>query len=165
MMRWFVANYYSPLVIRKIWSLMMIVLSLIILSVYVGLHAPIQHLSDFEGLALERPQRGYSRPKAALISLVRNSELAGIQQSIRQLEYRFNSNPLHRYPWVFFNDVPFTQDFIDGTMNLTSGGAHYEVIPKEHWMVPEWINQERFMSSLEYLGSVGVGKGWLVSYS
>lgn len=30
------------------------------------------------------------RPRAALISLVRNSELEGIMQSIRQLEYRWN---------------------------------------------------------------------------
>ncbi|KAI5808888.1 glycosyl transferase, partial [Peziza echinospora] len=101
---------------------------------------------------------------AAIISLVRNSELAGIQQSIRQLEYRFNSNASHRYPWVFFNDVAFTQEFIDGTINLTSGGAYYETIPKEHWGLPKWVNQKRFMSSLEYLGSIGVGKGWLISY-
>lgn len=32
----------------------------------------------------------YGRPRAALISLVRNSELEGIMQSMRQLEYRWN---------------------------------------------------------------------------
>jgi alpha 1,2-mannosyltransferase len=31
------------------------------------------------------------RPRAALISLVRNSELEGMMQSMRQLEYRWNS--------------------------------------------------------------------------
>ena len=111
-----------------------------------------------------RPRHDAERPHAALISLVRNSELSAIQQSIRQLEFYFNSNVSHRYPWVFFNDVPFTQEFIDGTLNLTSGGAYYEVIPKEHWELPAWVDQDRFMNSLEYLGSVGVGKGWLVSY-
>jgi alpha 1,2-mannosyltransferase len=33
---------------------------------------------------------GSSRPKAALISLVRNSELEGMMQSMRQLEFRWN---------------------------------------------------------------------------
>lgn len=122
-------------------------------------------LPDVHGNAPNfRPRHDAERPHAAFISLVRNSELSGIQQSIRQLEFHFNSNVSHRYPWVFFNDVPFTQEFIDGTLNLTSGGAYYEVIPKKHWELPEWVDQDRFMNSLEYLGSVGVGKGWLVSY-
>jgi len=33
---------------------------------------------------------GSSRPRAALISLVRNSELEGMMQSMRQLEFRWN---------------------------------------------------------------------------
>jgi len=36
------------------------------------------------------PTLGSHRPRAAIISLVRNSELAGMMQSIRQLEYRWN---------------------------------------------------------------------------
>ena len=53
---------------------------------------------------------GYSsRPRAALISLVRNSELEGMIQSMRQLEYRWNRK--YQYPWVFFNDEPFTAEF------------------------------------------------------
>lgn len=33
---------------------------------------------------------GHGRPKAAIISLVRNSELEGMMQSMRQLEFRWN---------------------------------------------------------------------------
>jgi alpha 1,2-mannosyltransferase len=55
------------------------------------------------------PLRYFGRPRAALISLVRNTELEGIQQSMRQLEYRWNHK--YRYPWVFFNDEPFTEEF------------------------------------------------------
>jgi len=116
----------------------------------------LPHLGKVPNFRLDH---GAERPCAAPISLVRNSELSGIQQSIRQLEYHFNSNVSHQYPWVFFNDVPFTQEFIDGTLSLTSGGAYYEVIPKEHWGLPMWVDQDRFMNSLKYLGSVGVGKG------
>jgi hypothetical protein len=49
------------------------------------------------------------RPRAALISLVRNEELDGIMQSMRQLEYRWNDR--YRYPWIFFNDKPFSDAF------------------------------------------------------
>ena len=39
---------------------------------------------------LHLPLLGNGRPRAALISLVRNSELPGMMQSMRQLEYRWN---------------------------------------------------------------------------
>ena len=49
------------------------------------------------------------RPRAALISLVRNEELDGILQSMRQLEFHWNSR--YNYPWVFFNEKPFSEEF------------------------------------------------------
>lgn len=119
-----------------------------------------------------------TKPRAALISLVRNSELPGLIQSMRQLEHQWNRK--YRYPWVFFNDEPFSDEFkvlyaiaafncpLTGnqaaTQNLTSAQCYYEVVPKEHWSLPDWIDEGRFMNSLEYLGAIGVGKGWMVSY-
>lgn len=50
-----------------------------------------------------------SKPRAALISLVRNQELDGIIQSMTQLEYHWNHK--YQYPWVFFNDEPFNDEF------------------------------------------------------
>jgi alpha 1,2-mannosyltransferase len=102
------------------------------------------------------------RPRAALISLVRNSELEGIMQSMRQLEYRWNKK--YQYPWVFFNDEPFDENFKAATQNLTSAKCFFEVVPAEHWSLPDWIDKGRFMNSLEYLGTIGVGKGWMASY-
>ncbi|MCJ1354316.1 MAG: hypothetical protein MMC33_004304 [Icmadophila ericetorum] len=102
------------------------------------------------------------RPRAAIVSLVRNSELQGLMNSIRQLEYRWNRN--YQYPWIFFNDEPFTDEFKQATQNLTSAKCYYEVVPKEHWSLPRWIDEDRFMNSLEYLGAIGVGKGWMISY-
>lgn len=49
------------------------------------------------------------KPRAALISLVRNQELEGIIQSMTQLEYHWNRK--YEYPWVFFNDEPFSDEF------------------------------------------------------
>jgi hypothetical protein len=41
--------------------------------------------------------------------LARNSDLIGAAQSVRRLEDRFNKN--YRYPWVFLNDEPFSDEF------------------------------------------------------
>lgn len=119
-----------------------------------------------------------AKPRAALISLVRNSELPGLTQSMRQLEFQWNRK--YNYPWIFFNDEPFSDEFKvrtrclaesqplicrqAATQNLTTAQCYYEVVPNDHWSLPEWIDEGRFMNSLEYLGAIGVGKGWMVSY-
>jgi alpha 1,2-mannosyltransferase len=118
---------------------------------------------DLEG----RVKRGMTgrwsnRPRAAIISLVRNEELDGIMQSMRHLELYWNSK--YRYPWIFFNEKPFTEEFKAATSNLTSAETFYELIPVEHWSTPSWIDQERYMTSLSYLDHIGVGKGYMLSY-
>lgn len=50
------------------------------------------------------------------------------------------------------------------TQNLTSAKCYYEIVPSDHWSLPDWVDEGRFMNSLEYLGAIGVGKGWMVSY-
>lgn len=30
--------------------------------------------------------------------------------------------------------------------------------------MPDWVDQGLLMNSLEYLGGIGVGKGWMLSY-
>lgn len=55
-----------------------------------------------------------SRPKAALISLVRNQELDGLVQSMTQLEFHWNRK--YQYPWIFFNDEPFSDEFKVGLL-------------------------------------------------
>lgn len=106
---------------------------------------------------------GFSnKPKAALISLVRNEEIDGMLQSMTQLEYHWNHK--YNYPWIFFNDKPFSDDFKRATQNVTNAKCYYEVVPDEHWSLPDWVDEGRFMNSLEYLGAIGVGKGWMISY-
>ncbi|RQM04604.1 hypothetical protein DH86_00004345, partial [Scytalidium sp. 3C] len=63
-----------------------------------------------------------SRVNASLISLVRNSELEGIIDSMRQVEAVWNSK--FNYPWTFFND---------------------------HWDVPEWIDEEKFKAAAQVM--------------
>ncbi|OAP61014.1 hypothetical protein AYL99_06018 [Fonsecaea erecta] len=102
------------------------------------------------------------RPNAALISLVRNQELEGILQSMRQLEFRWNRR--YQYPWVFFNEKPFSDEFKAATSNATSARTEYHQVPRAHWNTPPHINMTLYYNSLDYLSMASVGKGHLLSY-
>src|ERR1700753_3282394 len=69
-----------------------------------------------------------SRINASIISLVRNDELEGIISSMRQLEASWNSK--FNYPWTFFNNVPFTEEFKRRTTAETKGRCRYGKIVK-----------------------------------
>ena len=60
---------------------------------------------------------------AAIIALVRNNELNEMSQSMRELEETFNRK--FKYPWIFFNDEPFTNKFKRITTSLTDAETHY----------------------------------------
>ena len=50
------------------------------------------------------------KANAVLVMLARNSEVNGAAEAVKQLEDRFNHK--YHYPWVFLNDEPFSEDFI-----------------------------------------------------
>lgn len=81
-------------------------------------HDPERWLAEHSSLDhYESPSTWFSnRPKAAIISLVRNEELQGILQSMRQLEHRWNKR--YNYPWMFFSEKPFTQEFKASTASF-----------------------------------------------
>jgi Glycolipid 2-alpha-mannosyltransferase len=74
---------------------------------------PEEWLRENSEDALARKKRWWNRapskPKAAIITLVRNEELEGIMQSMQQLEYHWNRK--YHYPWIFFNEKPFSEEF------------------------------------------------------
>lgn len=68
------------------------------------------------------------RPKAAIISLVRNEELEGILQSMRQLEQRWNRR--YNYPWMFFSEREFSEEFkVSFSRNLASTSTPLRILP------------------------------------
>ncbi|KAI0405072.1 glycolipid 2-alpha-mannosyltransferase-domain-containing protein [Xylaria palmicola] len=105
-----------------------------------------------------------TRPEAAFIALVRNSEAEEMVYSMTQLEARFNSRLTHQYDWVFFNDEDFSDEFMLAVTNATTSRCYFEIIPKEHWSIPSWIDATRFDVGRQFMGSIGVGKAWLQSY-
>ncbi|MCJ1315921.1 hypothetical protein MMC15_001241 [Xylographa vitiligo] len=102
------------------------------------------------------------RINATLLSLVRNSELDGMVQAMRDLERTWNHK--FNYPWTFFNDVPFTENFKKKTQEQTKAKCNYEIIPKEHWDVPSWINDALMEESARMLTEQGTQYANLVSY-
>ncbi|KAF2965093.1 hypothetical protein GQX73_g8486 [Xylaria multiplex] len=105
-----------------------------------------------------------TRPKAAFIALVRNSEVEEMVYSMAQLEARFNNRLTHHYDWVFFNDEEFSEEFMSSVSNATNSQCYFEIIPVEHWSIPSWIDTTRFDVGRQFMGSIGVGKAWLQSY-
>jgi len=85
-------------------------------------HLPFEDESILSPTGKPR-QKGKMR--AGFVSLIRNGELWEIVKSIRQIEDRFNRD--YHYPWVFLNDVPFTEEFIDITSKLISGEVKYGI--------------------------------------
>lgn len=108
---------------------------------------------------------GMARPRradSALIMLCRNEDLDGVVSAIHELETAFNSK--FNYPWILFNEVPFTEEFIAHTKHLTRGSIQYEKIPAEHWDVPASIDMEEFHLAAERLKSQNVKYASSLSY-
>ncbi|KAI4098198.1 MAG: hypothetical protein L6R37_006623 [Teloschistes peruensis] len=103
-----------------------------------------------------------SRINATILSLVRNEELDGMLQSMRDLEATWNHK--FNYPWTFFNDKPFTQQFKDLTSAATNASCSYHLIPKDHWAVPAWIDKSLYKESAKLLGGKDVQYAGMVSY-
>ncbi|EGY18086.1 glycolipid 2-alpha-mannosyltransferase [Verticillium dahliae VdLs.17] len=103
-----------------------------------------------------------ARINATLLALVRNEELPGMLSSMRDLERTWNHK--FNYPWTFFNDVPFTDEFKRRTAAATKAEVRYEVIPKEHWDMPSWINKDLYHESTKMLKENGIQYADKVSY-
>ncbi|PHH63463.1 hypothetical protein CDD81_5842 [Ophiocordyceps australis] len=102
------------------------------------------------------------RIPATLLALVRNEEVDDMVQSMIDLESTWNHK--FNYPWTFFNDVPFTQEFKKKTQAVTKAKCNYELIPKEHWKTPAWIDKDIYDESTKILEESGVQYANKISY-
>ncbi|THH10402.1 hypothetical protein EW145_g1357 [Phellinidium pouzarii] len=102
------------------------------------------------------------RANAVIVMLVRNSEVNDAAGAIKQLEDRFNAK--YNYPWVFLNDEPFDENFIQRTSQLVSGNISFGVIPHDHWVQPDWIDENRARDGRNRLMAQNVIYGGSISY-
>lgn len=103
-----------------------------------------------------------TRANAAFVILTRNSELEALRRTIQQLEARFNHK--FNYPYVFLNDVEFTQEFKELTSSMTSSKTEYGLIPKEHWSYPDWIDIPKADEARRKMAEAGIIYGDSLSY-
>ncbi|KAJ3850521.1 glycosyltransferase family 15 protein, partial [Lentinula lateritia] len=103
-----------------------------------------------------------TRENATLVFLARNSELKGVLISMQNLESRFNRK--HMYPWVFLNDEEFTNEFKGRVMLETNARVYFGLIPKENWVQPAWIDEEKAEESRKRLTEQKVIYGGSSSY-
>ncbi|KAI5307376.1 hypothetical protein KEM56_005229 [Ascosphaera pollenicola] len=103
-----------------------------------------------------------NRINATFLSLVRNEELDKLIPTMQEIEQTFNHK--FNYPWTFFNDKEFTEEFKTRTKAETKAEVRYELVPKEHWDMPEWIDDNLYKESTEILKEHNVQYADKLSY-
>ncbi|KAJ7186417.1 glycosyltransferase family 15 protein [Mycena filopes] len=86
-------------------------------------------------------QNTTERASAAIVILARNRDRLGMMSSLEQFEEKFNRK--FGYPYVFFNEEPFTEEFKREISALTSAPVQFGLIPPEHWYQPSWIDEDK----------------------
>ncbi|KAF5329373.1 hypothetical protein D9619_009451 [Psilocybe cf. subviscida] len=102
------------------------------------------------------------RENATFVILCRNDQLWDAVKSVREIEDRFNRR--YHYPYVFLNEVPFTEEFKYLLQNIVSSKAEFGLIPHDHWFQPDWIDEERAAAGRTKMVADDIIYGGSVSY-
>jgi hypothetical protein len=102
------------------------------------------------------------RANATFLVVVRNSELQSMLHTLSQTEANFNRK--YKYPYVFLNDEPFSDEFMQGAQTAVSTTCYFGVIPKEHWSIPKHIDQPLFRQKMYEMGHRRIPYGNMESY-
>ncbi|AMD20789.1 HDR047Cp [Eremothecium sinecaudum] len=111
---------------------------------------------------VEYPINDGKRVNAAFVTLARNEDLWALVESIRDVEDRFNRK--YGYDWVFFNNVPFSEEFKTVVSSLVSGKAKFTEIPQEYWSIPDFIDKEKSAKAREEFHAAKIPYGLSLSY-
>ncbi|KAI8906412.1 nucleotide-diphospho-sugar transferase [Gorgonomyces haynaldii] len=104
------------------------------------------------------PPPGEERANAVYVVFCRNSDLNGMVSSMQQLEASFNAR--YNYPYVFLNDVPFTDEFKQAMQKNTNASVKFGVLDrKKMWDEPQWIDKLKAAEQRIELGKLIAGKG------
>ncbi|SCU91668.1 LAMI_0E06788g1_1 [Lachancea mirantina] len=108
------------------------------------------------------PVNDETKESAAMVTLARNRDLWSLAKSVRHVEDRFNRR--YHYDWVFLNDEPFSEEFQRVMTALVSGTAKFGLIPKDHWNVPDWIDEKKAAAAREKMVEFQIPYADSVSY-
>jgi alpha 1,2-mannosyltransferase len=70
----------------------------------------------------------------------------------------------YNYPWIFLNEEPFTEEFMNLTRSMTKAEVRFGLVPKEHWGYPDWINQTHASEQRNAMARKGIIYGESESY-
>ncbi|KAF8147842.1 glycosyltransferase family 15 protein [Crassisporium funariophilum] len=102
------------------------------------------------------------RANATFVILCRNNQLWDTVRSVREIEDKFNHK--YHYPYVFLNEVPFTEEFKYRLSTIVSSKAEFGLIPHDHWFQPDWIDEEKATKGREKMQSDNIIYGGSLSY-
>ena len=106
--------------------------------------------------------------------------MEGAIKAVRSIEDRFNR--AYRYPYVFLNEEPFTDDFkrfvfsifllnfylitqLHSRLSILSAAKmEFGLIPREHWFQPDSIDEEKASASRKKMMDHNIVYGGSVSY-
>ncbi|SNX83049.1 probable KRE2 - alpha-1,2-mannosyltransferase [Melanopsichium pennsylvanicum] len=100
-------------------------------------------LNDASATAVNRlaiPYADTPKANATFVILCREGEINGILQSIQLLEMTFNDRPHHRYPYVFLNNNPFSENFKTRISRAVSSSVEFGQVDKHVWDIPPEID-------------------------
>ncbi|KAI0482729.1 glycolipid 2-alpha-mannosyltransferase [Xylariaceae sp. FL0804] len=98
----------------------------------------------------QEPDVGAPRENAAFIMLARNNELDKAKKTVISITKQFNR--WFNYPIIFLNDEAWDPRFVR-ELNETSGGiASFEVIPRDQWTFPDWVDPTAAKQSIKEQG-------------
>jgi alpha 1,2-mannosyltransferase len=99
---------------------------------------------------------------AVIVILCRNSELDQLQKTIKSFEKAFNKR--FRYPYLFINDQPFTDEFKTSIARNTKADVEFTQTVPGSWGYPSWINQTYAKETRDVLEEKNVDYGGSESY-
>lgn len=102
-----------------------------------------------------------------MVMLARNSDVEGAVDSVRNVQKQFNQH--FGYPWVFLNDKEWSAEFKNKVTKAATedgGGAEvsFEVIPKDMWGYPPWVDPEEARANMASMERDGIAYAGIESY-
>lgn len=105
----------------------------------------------------------YAKKNAAFVMLTRNEELEDVIKSVRSVEEHFNQ--WFQYPYVFLNDVPFSEQFRTRLQSESRAAMEFGTLDKLEWEFPEEVSESfAFRHALDDQGDRGILYGSEESY-
>ncbi|EJF65959.1 glycosyltransferase family 15 protein [Dichomitus squalens] len=126
-------------------------------------HPPYQDGVDEDRYVVpSKPPIQSRKANATFVFLARNGDLNGVVTSMKQVEDRFNKQ--FQYPYVFLNEEPFSEEFKDRVSTLTDAKIEFGLIPKEDWVQPSWIDEDKATAARKDMVEHNVIYGGSVPY-